>query len=59
MACGLGVPFVEDIDDPKLLFILAVKAIVVIVDSDKANVIFGKGQLDIPPGLDIISAETG
>ena len=38
MACGLGVPFVEDIDDPKLLFILAVKAIVVIVDSDKANI---------------------
>ena len=35
------------------------KAIVVIVDSDKANVIFGECQLDIPSGLNIISAETG
>ena len=56
---GLGVPFIEDIDDAKLLFIFAVKAIVVIVDSDKANVIFGECQLNIPPGLNIISAETG
>ena len=50
---------VEDINDAKLLFILAVNAIVVIVDSDKANIIFGKCQLDIPSGLNIISAETG
>ena len=50
---------VEDIYDAKLLFILAVKAIVVIVDSDKANVIFGEGQLNISSGLNIISAETG
>ena len=49
----------EDVDDAKLLFIFAVKAIVVIVNGNKPNVIFGKGQLDIPPGLDIISAETG
>ena len=56
---GLGVPFVEDIDDAKLLFIFAVKAIVVIVDGDESNVIFGEGQLNIPSGLNIISAETG
>ena len=59
MTCGLGVPFVEDINDAKLLFILAVKAIVVIVDSDKANIIFRKRQLYIASGLNIISAETG
>lgn len=59
VTCGLGVPFVEDINDTKLLFIFAVKAIVVIVDGDKPNVIFGKRQLNIPSGLNIISAETG
>ena len=59
VACGLGVPFVEDVNDAKLLLILAVKAIVVIVDGDKANIIFGKCQLDIPSGLNIISTETG
>ena len=59
VTCGLSMPFVEDINDAKLLFIFAVKAIVVIVDSDKANVIFGKCQLNIPSGLNIISAETG
>ena len=55
---GLGMPFVEDIDDAKLLFIFAVKAIVVIVDSDKANVIFGECQLDISSGLNIVSSES-
>jgi hypothetical protein len=59
VTCGLGVPFVEDIYDAKLLFILAVKAIVVIVNGNKANIIFGKRQLYIASGLNIISAETG
>ena len=59
MACGLRVPLVEDVDDAKLLFILAVKAIVVVVDGDKPNIIFGESQLDISSGLNIISAETG
>ena len=59
MTGSLGVPFVEDVNDAKLLLILAVKAIVVIVDSDKANVIFGECQLDIPSGFNIISTETG
>ena len=56
---GLGVPFVEDVNDAKLLLVLAVKAIVVIVDGNKANIIFRKRQLNISSGLNIISAETG
>ena len=59
VTCGLGVPFVEDINDAKLLLILAVKAVIIIVDGDKPNIIFGKRQLDISSGFNIISAETG